>query len=64
MPDVREAVQRMDAYATAPSSPLLRAPNDFWAADAGTIRFPQRRLYIANALVHQHIGLEETDDRV
>jgi integrase-like protein len=30
--------------------------------DAGTFRFQQRLLYIANALVNQHIGLEETDD--
>jgi hypothetical protein len=30
--------------------------------DAGTFRFQQRLLYIANALVDQHIGLEETDD--
>jgi len=26
--------------------------------------FQQRLLYIANALVNQHIGLEETDDGV
>jgi transposase InsO family protein len=32
--------------------------------DAGTFRFQQRLLYIANALVDQHIGLEETDDGV
>ena len=32
--------------------------------DAGTFRFQQRLLYIANALVNQHIGLEETDDGV
>jgi hypothetical protein len=30
--------------------------------DAGTFRFRQRLLYIANALVNQHIGLEGTDD--
>jgi putative transposase len=30
--------------------------------DAGTFRFQHRLLYIANALVNQHIGLEETDD--
>jgi hypothetical protein len=29
--------------------------------DAGTFRFQQRLVYIANALVNQHIGLEETD---
>lgn len=32
--------------------------------DAGTFRFQQRLLYIANALVDQQIGLEETDDGV
>jgi hypothetical protein len=32
--------------------------------DAGTFRFQQRLLYIANALVDQYIGLEETDDGV
>ena len=32
--------------------------------NAGTFRFQQRLLYIANALVNQHIGLEETDDGV
>ena len=32
--------------------------------EAGTFRFQQRLLYIANALVNQHIGLEETDDGV
>jgi putative transposase len=32
--------------------------------DAGTFRFQHRLLYIANALVNQHIGLEETDDGV
>ena len=32
--------------------------------DAGTFRFQQRLVYIAKALVDQHIGLEETDDGV
>ncbi|MGH7626697.1 MAG: hypothetical protein ACREOJ_15450 [Gemmatimonadaceae bacterium] len=32
--------------------------------DAGTFRFQQRLLYIANALVDQHIGGEETEDDV
>ena len=32
--------------------------------DAGTFRFQHRLVYIANALVNQHIGLEETDDGV
>jgi len=32
--------------------------------DAGTVRFQHNLLYIANALVDQHIGLEEADDGV
>ena len=32
--------------------------------DAGTCRFQQHLLYLANALVDQWIGLEETDDGV
>lgn len=28
----------------------------------GTFRFGKRRLYVANALTNQRIGLEETDD--
>ena len=32
-----------------------------FVTDARTFRFRQRLLYIANALVNQHIGLEETD---
>jgi hypothetical protein len=32
--------------------------------DAGTFRFQQHLLYIANARVDQLIGLEETDDGV
>jgi len=32
--------------------------------DAGTFRFQRRVLYVANSLVDQHIGLEETDDGV
>jgi hypothetical protein len=32
--------------------------------DAGTFRFQHRLVYIANALVDQWIGLEETDDGV
>ncbi|MEO7963028.1 MAG: integrase core domain-containing protein [Gemmatimonadaceae bacterium] len=32
--------------------------------DAGTFRFQKRLLYLANSLVDQHIGLEETDDGV
>jgi len=39
----------------------------FWppaSAPAGTFRCQRRALYIANSLVDQHIGLEETDDGV
>jgi transposase InsO family protein len=32
--------------------------------DAGTFRFQHKLLYIANSLVDQHIGLEETDDGI
>jgi hypothetical protein len=32
--------------------------------DAGTFRFQHRLPYVANAVVNQHIGLEETDDGV
>ena len=31
---------------------------------AGTFRFGPKLLYLANALVDQHIGLEETDDGI
>ena len=31
---------------------------------AGASRFQRRVLYIANSLVDQHIGLEETDDGI
>ena len=31
---------------------------------AGTLRLQHKLLYIANALVDQHIGLEETDDGI
>ena len=30
----------------------------------GTFRFGTRLLYIANALAHHHVGLEETDDGI
>ena len=30
----------------------------------GTFRFQRRLLYLANAMVDQHIGLEETDDGI
>jgi hypothetical protein len=32
--------------------------------DPGTFRFQQRLLYIANSLVDQHVGLEETEDGI
>lgn len=32
--------------------------------DAGTLHFQHKLLYIANSLVDQHVGLEETDDGV
>ena len=32
--------------------------------DAGTFRFQHQLLCIANSRVHQHIGLEETDDGI
>lgn len=47
--------------------PVLEYPGHFLVkrvTDAGTFRFQHRLLYIANALVDQHIGLEETDDGV
>jgi putative transposase len=47
--------------------PVPEYPGQFLVkrvTDAGTFRFQQRLLYIANALVNQHIGLEETDDGV
>lgn len=31
---------------------------------AGTVRFQRRLLYIATALAHHHVGLEETDDGI
>jgi len=47
--------------------PTLEYPLHFLVkkvTDAGTFRFQRRVLYIANSLVDQHIGLEETDDGV
>lgn len=47
--------------------PVLEYPGHFLVkrvTDAGTFRFQHRLLYIANALVDQLIGLEETDDGV
>ena len=45
--------------------PVLEYPGHFLVkrvTDAGTFRFQHRLLYIANALVDQHIGLEEIED--
>ena len=47
--------------------PAVEYPGHFLVkrvTDAGTFRFQHRLLYIANALVDQHIGLEERDDGV
>jgi putative transposase len=47
--------------------PAIDYPGHFLVkrvTDAGTFRFQHRLLYIANALVDQWIGLEETDDGV
>jgi putative transposase len=47
--------------------PVLEYPGHFLVkrvTDAGTFRFQHRLLYIANALVDQHIGLAETHDGV
>ena len=55
-------------YTTSPRQypstlPTLEYPLHFLVkkvTDAGTFRFQKRLLYIANSLVDQHIGLEET----
>ena len=47
--------------------PTLEYPGHFLVkkiTTAGTFRFQQRLLYLANAMVDQHIGLEETDDGI
>ena len=47
--------------------PAIEYPAHFLlknVTDAGTSRFQQRLLYIANSLVDQHVGLEETEDGV
>lgn len=47
--------------------PTLKSPLHFLVkrvTDAGTFRFQKTLLYIANSLVDQHIGLDETDDGV
>jgi transposase InsO family protein len=50
-----------------PHLPVLEYPGHFLVkrvTDAGTFRFQHKLLYLANALIDQHIGLEETDDGV
>jgi hypothetical protein len=45
--------------------PIPEYPGDYLVkgvTDAGPFRFQHRLLYLANALVDQHIDLEETDD--
>jgi hypothetical protein len=45
--------------------PPLEYPGHFLVkliTTGGTFRFRHRLLYLANAMVDQHIGLEETDD--
>jgi hypothetical protein len=47
--------------------PPLEYPGHFLVKKiitGGTFRFRNRLLYLANAMVDQHIGLEETDDGV
>ena len=57
------ALRRL-AAAAAPDAGVPRHFLVKRVTDAGTFRLQQRLLYIANALVNQHIGLEETDDGV
>ena len=50
-----------------PTLPAIEYPRRFLSkkiTDAGTFRFEKHLLYLANALVDQHIGLAETDDGV
>jgi putative transposase len=59
-------------YRTSPRAypstlPTIEYPLHFLVkkiTDAGTFRFQKRLLYLANSLVDQHIGLEETGDGV
>jgi hypothetical protein len=53
--------------AVSEHAPHARIPLHFLSkkvTDAGTFRLQRRVLYIANSLVDQHIGLEETDDGI
>jgi hypothetical protein len=59
-------------YTTSPrpypsTLPTIEYPLHFLVkkvTDAGTFRFQKRLLYVANSLVDQHVGLEETDDGI
>ena len=45
--------------------PPLENPGHFavkMVTNAGTIRFKAKRRFLAHALEHHHVGLEETDD--
>ena len=47
--------------------PVLEYPGHFVVkkiTTGGTFRFHYKLLYVANSLVNQHIGMEETDDGV
>jgi putative transposase len=47
--------------------PALEYPRHFLVkkiTTGGTFRFQHKLLYLANAMVDQHIGLEETDDGI
>ena len=46
---------------------MPRPPGHFLVKKVATVvtfRFQHRLIYLANALVDQHIGLEETDDGI
>jgi putative transposase len=50
-----------------PTLPPLEYPGHFTVkrvTNAGTIRFQDRLLFLANALKQHHVGLEETDDGI
>lgn len=59
LPAVSAPVPRSPAFARVPR-PLPRQEDH----DRGTFRFRNRLLYLANAMVDQPIGLEETEDDV
>ena len=62
---------KADEAAAFHASPERLAPLEYPAhflvkkiTTAGTFRFQDRLLHLANALVDQHIGLEQTDDGI